>query len=938
MTENSRLTSTPPADANVKDSIIKTGYLLKYKTMKRKFFVLRCSPTGIPTLEYYDSEKKFLNGATSKRAIQLNCCFNINKKNDTKHKYVIALYTRNDCFCMVLENEQMQEEWLEALIMQQPNRENNKSVPAFEHIWQVRLNPKKGIGSSQNRSGNYQLCLTRKTVHLVKMLSDGDGDLEFPLSTIRRCGHSDCFFFMEVGRQAPTGSGELWMQVDDTVIAQNIHEATLNAMQSINQLEEMRPRSHSNNSNDNKPHRRTTPGLIPSRRNRCDSMPAHLSQPHINSDREEAPVRDEHVPHSPASLMKISSKVRPRTASEGEFHYRGGRTPDSPSRNRQKFPPARSNSNVFRPPNMFPKSVIKSNSDSPPIPNSPLSESPQSFLDSERYTSIMCHSPDGSMDEYSSSPLDSLHRYGRTPESPTPTPIREESFESDEYINMSPSASSQAMPVPRSSVGIDKGIFHYHDAPVISSSGGKQTSSYEAVNLYSPMNMSACDASSNSEEKQVYMNMEPTASKSRITATSSLDVPTNHKPNKDKLRASSSHDEGYIMMVPKIENKERRRLSNFKKQSSREDQGSRPGSRLSQKSTSTDSQDSYMFMSPTPSEGQSKESKLQAKDKKSSKDGKTSTKSTRPPRTNGTSQSQSRNNVLLRSKPVSSDNPQEAYVNVDFDSQTEKIGSHSIKRNDSDARSQKFEGNTGAKIGHGSLAVTVQSPSLDESDVYTMMAPATQLLDKNNEDGVNKVRSRNDLLKMKELDKNENVQIEYMNINFGGKNEIDCRLGEGGRPSSPHTLDPSSDYMNVGFRTVKSQKSPIVPVSPIVDSHTLDLTDCIKNMSFPSGGMRNLVEMSPGNGKTAEGLGPPSHNSSRRSSQTSLQEERELNYVDVDISHNDSNQPSDDQRSRSPFARRSENEKPDQSITYASIDFTKSEGLRSTQNLRESRF
>lgn len=45
------------------------------------------------------------------------------------------------------------------------------------------------------------------------------------LACIRRYGHSDCFFFMEVGRQAVTGAGELWMEVEDTVISQNIHEA-----------------------------------------------------------------------------------------------------------------------------------------------------------------------------------------------------------------------------------------------------------------------------------------------------------------------------------------------------------------------------------------------------------------------------------------------------------------------------------------------------------------------------------------------------------------------------------------------------------------------------------------------------------------------------------------------------------------------------------------
>jgi insulin receptor substrate 1 len=44
---------------------------------------------------------------------------------------------------------------------------------------------------------------------------------------IRRCGHKDGFFFMELGRHSPTGSGELWMQVDDAYIAQSMHEVLL---------------------------------------------------------------------------------------------------------------------------------------------------------------------------------------------------------------------------------------------------------------------------------------------------------------------------------------------------------------------------------------------------------------------------------------------------------------------------------------------------------------------------------------------------------------------------------------------------------------------------------------------------------------------------------------------------------------------------------------
>lgn len=49
----------------------------------------------------------------------------------------------------------------------------------------------------------------------------------FQLDCIRRCGHTHQFFFLELGRSAITGSGSLWLQVEDMVISQNIHEALL---------------------------------------------------------------------------------------------------------------------------------------------------------------------------------------------------------------------------------------------------------------------------------------------------------------------------------------------------------------------------------------------------------------------------------------------------------------------------------------------------------------------------------------------------------------------------------------------------------------------------------------------------------------------------------------------------------------------------------------
>ena len=99
---------------------------------------------------------------------------------------------------------------------------------------------------------------------------------------IRRCGHSDSFFFIEVGRSAVTGPGEFWMQAEDSVVAQNIHETILEAMKALKELSEFRPRSKSQSASTNPisvPTRRNLNNLPPSqtglvRRSRTDSMAA----------------------------------------------------------------------------------------------------------------------------------------------------------------------------------------------------------------------------------------------------------------------------------------------------------------------------------------------------------------------------------------------------------------------------------------------------------------------------------------------------------------------------------------------------------------------------------------------------------------------------------------------------------------------------------------
>ncbi|XP_029932506.1 insulin receptor substrate 1-B [Myripristis murdjan] len=240
------------------EDVRKSGYLRKQKSMHRRYFVLRtASERGPARLEYYESEKKFRGKApVPKKALVLETCFNINKRADSKNKHMIVLYTRAESFAIAAENEADQDEWYQAMVdLQCKSKTPTDSGaagdygvpnpgPAFKEVWQVKVWP-KGLGQAKNLVGIYRLCLTDKTVNFVKLNSDAAA-VVLQLMNVRRCGHSENFFFVEVGRSAVTGPGEFWMQVDDSVVAQNMHETLLEAMKALS--EEFRQRSKSQSS------------------------------------------------------------------------------------------------------------------------------------------------------------------------------------------------------------------------------------------------------------------------------------------------------------------------------------------------------------------------------------------------------------------------------------------------------------------------------------------------------------------------------------------------------------------------------------------------------------------------------------------------------------------------------------------------------------------
>ncbi|NXM73727.1 IRS2A protein, partial [Serilophus lunatus] len=277
----------------------------------------------------------------------------------------------------------------------------------FKEVWQVNVKP-KGLGQTKNLTGVYRLCLSSKAIHLVKLNSEVPS-VHLQLMNIRRCGHSENFFFIEVGRSASIGPGELWMQVDDSVVAQNMHETFLDTMKALKAFAEFRPRSKSQSSGGGGG---TNPISFITTRRHLGNLPPSQTGLQRRS-------RTESVAGGTPPTTKSNNSYRFRTSSEGEG------TMSRPFRS------------ASLPVSHFPSTT------SPISVSSSSGHGSASDMLTRPSSSSVCGSPsDGgfiSSDEYGSSPGD--FRYFRvrsnTPDSLGNTPpIREENCLS-EYMSMS---------------------------------------------------------------------------------------------------------------------------------------------------------------------------------------------------------------------------------------------------------------------------------------------------------------------------------------------------------------------------------------------------------------------------------------------------------------------------------------------------------------------
>ncbi|GAB1290342.1 Insulin receptor substrate-3 [Apodemus speciosus] len=234
------------------------GHLRKQKSQRRRFFVLRVDP---PRLECYESEKKFLASgcrpSRPRRTVSLEGACTISKRADARQRHLIVIYTSDSSLGVAAVSEAEQQAWYSALLevrataaaaaataMGFSSQEAPESwiIAPFQDVWPVTLRS-KGLGRARGlSSGSYRLCLGSGALSLLrKPGSKGSRDsratptpvLRLSLLSVRRCGHADSFFFLELGRSAPLGPGELWLQAPDAVVAQSIHETVLAAMRRL---------------------------------------------------------------------------------------------------------------------------------------------------------------------------------------------------------------------------------------------------------------------------------------------------------------------------------------------------------------------------------------------------------------------------------------------------------------------------------------------------------------------------------------------------------------------------------------------------------------------------------------------------------------------------------------------------------------------------------
>ncbi|XP_068575752.1 insulin receptor substrate 1-like [Cebidichthys violaceus] len=250
------LTGALMTSSGPQSHVVKQGYLGKLDRNHRRYFVLRAgSHTGPSRLEWYKNQEKFTAveksagkgapfGSSKQGVIYLRCCLGVSRSGSSRKGHTVALYAKDQTMVLAVEDQWEQEDWY--LAIKKLIEEERKDVeheegfdeeddgyctlpPAafFKEVWPITVTP-IGLGCSKSLAGESRLCLTATSLVLVRVTAGSNlSSVTIPLLSVRRFGHLDGSFYLELGRSAPNGPGEIWMRARDQgnpAVGQHIHE------------------------------------------------------------------------------------------------------------------------------------------------------------------------------------------------------------------------------------------------------------------------------------------------------------------------------------------------------------------------------------------------------------------------------------------------------------------------------------------------------------------------------------------------------------------------------------------------------------------------------------------------------------------------------------------------------------------------------------------
>ena len=203
----------------------------------------------------------------------------------------------------------------------------------YKHMWHVNIDNKALEGSKSNLLANLhgpcRVCLTHDQMVFVHANNNGGSDfskgslVELSMARIRAYGHKEGAFFIEPGRMCGIENGKLWMDLNDEVMAYQMHHTIRNVILAPRQDEphDYRGRSYSSGSNSGRTrslrthHNNPPPSQIgwgkgvsvSNNRNRCDSLPISQMQG-TNDPRFRTGSEGEHTMKKPPRFDTIRSR------------------------------------------------------------------------------------------------------------------------------------------------------------------------------------------------------------------------------------------------------------------------------------------------------------------------------------------------------------------------------------------------------------------------------------------------------------------------------------------------------------------------------------------------------------------------------------------------------------------------------------------------------